>query len=79
MTSFAHQHLAIISYSFLHLSRSVRLYGADAHVQVSPEAFDWVQAQAVSGTFTESCVSHSCGVFRVIVLLEGERLPGLRF
>ncbi len=33
----------------LHLSSSVRLDGADTHVQVSPEIFDWVQAQAVAG------------------------------
>ncbi len=33
----------------LHLSSSVRLDGADAHFQVSPEIFDWVQAQALAG------------------------------
>ncbi len=37
----------------LHLSSSVRLDGADAHFQVSPEMFDWVQAQAVSGTLKD--------------------------
>ncbi len=33
----------------LHLSSSVRLDGADAHFLVSPEIFDWVQAQTVAG------------------------------
>ncbi len=54
--------------------------GADAHFQVSPEIFDWVQDQAVahSRTFTKLCISHSCCVLRVTVLLEG-KLARLRF
>ncbi len=46
--------------------------GADANIQVSPEIFDWVQAQAVVRTFTELSISHFFCVFKVIVLLEGE-------
>ncbi len=42
--SFALQHLAIICHS-----SQKRLDEADAHFQVSPEIFDWVQAQAVTG------------------------------
>ncbi len=74
-TSFAHQHLAIICYSSPHLFTSQALsgwMGSDAHFQVSPEIFDWVQAQAVARTFTALCISHSFCVFKVIVLLEGE-------
>ncbi|WP_213080760.1 hypothetical protein, partial [Escherichia coli] len=51
-TSFAHQHLAIICHSSPHLFTSQALsgwMGADAHFQVSPEIFDWVQGQAVAG------------------------------
>ncbi len=47
-----HQHLAIICYSSPHLFTSQALSGwmrADALFQVSPEIFDWVQAQAVAG------------------------------
>ncbi len=48
--------------------------GADAHFQVSPEIFDWVQSQAVAGQLKdiELYISHSWCVLRVIVLLEGE-------
>ncbi len=58
----------------LHLSSSVRLDRADAHFQVSPEIFDWVQSQAVAGQLKdiELYISHSWCVLRVIVLLEGE-------
>ncbi len=51
-TSFAHLHLAIICNSSPHLFTSQALsgwIGADAHFQVSPEIFDWVQAQALAG------------------------------
>ncbi len=49
--------------------------GADAHFQVSPEIFDWVQSQAVAGPLKDihrAVISHSCCVFRVTVLLEGK-------
>ncbi len=52
MTSFSHQHLAIICHSSPHLFTSQALsgwMGADVHFQVSPEIFDWVQAQAMAG------------------------------
>ncbi len=52
MTSFAYQNLAIICHSSPHLFTSQALsgwMGADAHFQVSPEMFDWFQAQAVAG------------------------------
>ncbi len=76
-TSFAHQHLAIICQSSPHLFTSQGLsgwMGADAHFQVSPEIFDWVQSQAVAGQLKdiELYISHSWCVLRVIVLLEGE-------
>ncbi len=77
-TSFAHQHLAIICYSSPHLFTSQALsgwMGADAHFQVSPEIFDWVQFQALAVPLKDIhrvvykplllCV-------RSIVLLEGE-------
>ncbi len=35
--------------AILHLSSFVRLDGADAHFQVSPEILHWVQAQALAG------------------------------
>ncbi len=46
--------------------------GADTHFQVSPKIFDCIQVQAWTRTFTELSISHSCCVFMVIVLLEGE-------
>ncbi len=52
MTSIAYQNLAIICYSSPHLFTSQALsgwMGADAHFQVSPEIFDWVQHQALAG------------------------------
>ncbi len=52
MTSFAHQNFGIICYSSPHLFTSQALsgwMGADAHFQVSPEIFDWVQAQVLAG------------------------------
>ncbi len=51
-TSFAHQHLAIICHLSPRLFTSQALsgwMGTDAHFQVSPEIFDWVQVQAVAG------------------------------
>ncbi len=79
MTRFAHQHLAIICHLSPHLFNSQALsgwMGADAHFQVSPEIFDWVQVQAVAGPLkdihTALCISHSCCVLRVTVLLEGK-------
>ncbi len=57
-TSFDH-HLAIICHSPPHLSSSVRLDGANTHFHVSPEIFDWVQAQALAGPLgrhSQSCV-----------------------
>ncbi len=53
MTSFANQNLAIICHSSPHLFTSQALsgwMGVDAHFQVSPEIFDWVQSQAVAGS-----------------------------
>ncbi len=49
--SFAHRHLAIICYSSPHLFTSQALSGwmGQTHFQVSPEIFDWVQAQALAG------------------------------
>ncbi len=54
-TSFDH-HLAIICHSSPHLFTSQALsgwMGADAHFQVSPEMFDWVQSQAVAGSLKD--------------------------
>jgi len=81
--SFTHQNWAIICYSH-HLKLCLLGWGQiDAHFQVSPEIFDRVQAQAVAGALKDVhrgvCISHSCCVFKVIILLEGEPLPSLRF
>ncbi len=51
-TGSANHHLAIICHSSPHLFSSQALsgwMGADAHFQVSPEIFDWVQSQAEAG------------------------------
>ncbi len=59
----------------LHLWSSVRLDGADAHFQVSQVIIDWFKSRQCLGhsrTFTALCISHSCCVLRVTVLLEGK-------
>ncbi len=53
--------------------------GADAHFQVSPEIFDWVQAQPLAGPLKDIHRVVSCCVFRSIVLLEGKPSARLRF
>ncbi len=67
--------------SSLHLSSSVRLDGVDAHFQVSPEMFDWVQSQAVAGSLKDIhrvvykplllCASGHCPVERFWMLWTG--------
>ncbi len=75
MTSFAYQNLAVICHS-PHLFTSQALsgwMGTDAHFSGSPEIFDCIHAQLWLGhsrTFTALCISHSCCVLRVTVLLE---------
>ncbi len=50
--------------------------GADTHFQVSPEIFDWVQAQALAGPLKDIhrrvYKPHLLCVCRSFVLLEGE-------
>ncbi len=72
--SFAHQHLAIICHSSPHLLSSQALsgwMGADAHFQVSPEVYYWVQSQAVAGPLKEI---HR-GVFKRLLLCAQGHCP----
>ncbi len=84
-TSFDHHHLAIICHSSPHLFTSQALsgwMGADTHFQVSPEIFDWVQAQAVAGPLKDI----NRVVYKPLLLCLGSLscwkvnlLPSLRF
>ncbi len=84
-TSFTHQHLAIICHSSPHLFTSQALSGWMEQTHM----FRFLQKYLIglklrlwpghSRTFTELPLSHSCCVFRVIVLLEGEPSARLRF
>ncbi len=68
-------HYLLFFSSPLHVSFSVRLDGTGAHFQVSPEIFDWVQAQALAGTLKDiHRVVYKTLLLCVwfIVLLEGE-------
>ncbi len=60
----------------LHLAISVRLDGAEAHFQVSPYIFDWVQVQAVAGPLKDIhsivCMPLLLCAVSLTVLLEGK-------
>ncbi len=78
VTSFAHQHLAIICHSSSHLFTSQALSGWMGQTHM----FRFLQKYLIgfklwlwmdhSRTFTELSINHSCCVFRFLVLLEGE-------
>ncbi len=85
VTIFAHQYLAISYYSSPHLFTSQALSCWMGQTLI----FMCLQKYLIgfklrlwlghSRTFTELCISHSCCVFRFIVLLEGKPSARLRF
>ncbi len=79
-TSFDH-HLAIICHSPPHLSSSVRLDGADIFMFLQKYLIGFKLRLWLghSKTLSALCISHSCCVFRFIVLLEGKSSARLRF
>ncbi len=78
MTSFAHQHLAIICHSSPHLftSQALSAWMGQTHIFRFLQKY-WIGFKlrlwlGHSRTFTELSISHFCCVIRVTVLLEGE-------